>query len=76
MLWKVIHTSTVGGVSHDGNRMGVIQFGNKAYTETELGATLNLEQFIAVLQNIRFRKDNYSDVPGALEAAIDMHRIR
>ncbi len=67
-----IHSAIMGGISDDGVRVGVIQFGNKAYTETELGATHNLKQFLAVTSNMQFRNDDYNDVPGALDAAINM----
>ena len=76
MILRAIHGVTVGKVSDDGVRVGVIQFGNKIYTEAELGATHNLKQCVSVLLNIRFRNDNYNDVPGALEAAIDMLNTR
>ena len=76
MQLKGIHTALMGDVSDDGMRMGVIQFGNKAYTESELGATHNFKQFLSVLLNIQFRNDEYNDVPAALEAAIDMLNTR
>ncbi len=72
MRLKEVQGATMGSISDDGVRYGVIQFGNKAYTETELGATHNFKQFLSVMLNIRFRNDDYNDVPGALEAAIDM----
>ncbi len=75
-ILKTVHGATIGGVSDSGIRFGVIQFGNRIYTETQLGATPNLKEFLSVLLNIQFRNDNYNDVPGALEGGIDMLNTR
>ncbi len=75
-ILKAIHGATIGGVSDNGVRVGVIQFGNTIYTETELGATRNLKQFLSVLLKVRFRNGNYNNVSAALEGAIDMLNTR
>ncbi len=67
---------TVSEVSADSNRIGVVQFGNKIYTESELGATHDLRATLRMMLNIRFRNEDYNDVPGALEAAIHMLHTR
>ncbi len=71
-IMKGLHIGTIAGASHGGFRVGVIQFGNKAYTECELGATRNLRDITSRLLHIKYRNDDYNDVSGALEAGIHM----
>ncbi len=63
-------------ISDDGIRIGVVQFGRNIYKESELGATHDLRATLRMMLNIRFRNDDYNDVPGALEAAIHMLHTR
>ena len=67
---------TLTGISDDGFRIGVLQSGNKAYHEMELGDSHNLREVVSALLNIHYRNDDYNDVAGALQAAIDMFHTR
>ncbi len=64
------------GISDEGFRYGVLQFGNKVYPEIPLGATHNLQTFVHDVLNIKFRNDSYSDVTSAIEAATQMLETR
>ncbi len=69
-----LHVDTIAGVSDDAFRIGVIQYGNKVYTESQLGATHNLRDIISAMLHIKYRNenDNYTHISGALEAGINM----
>ncbi len=66
----------VTGLSDEGFRYGVLQFGNKVYQEMPLGATHNLQTFIPQVLNITFRNDGYNDVEAAIRAATQMLETR
>ncbi len=66
----------MSNISVDVLRFGLLQFGNKVYAEIELGAVHNLRGLVSRLLAIQYKNDDNSDVSGALEAAIDMLKIR
>ncbi len=67
-----LHVGTIAGASDEGFRIGVIQYGNKVYTESQLGATHNLRDIVSAMLHIKYRNDDYNDIAGALEAGINM----
>ncbi len=58
--------------SPDAQRYGVIQIGNKAYNELELGATNNMKETVKTLLNIEYSDEENHNVPKAMEMMIDM----
>ncbi len=64
------------GISDEGFRYGVLQFGSKVYQEIPLGVTHNLQTVVHDVLNIKFRNDRYSDVRAAIEAATQMLETR
>ena len=72
----MIYGPSVTGVSDDGVRYGVLQFGDKVYEETALGSAHNLREFVSKVVNIVFRNDDNNDIAGALDAAREMLETR
>ena len=52
------------GVSDNGFRYGVLQFGDRIYTEFELGASGDVNDLVSTVVNMECRNDDYNDVPG------------
>ncbi len=64
------------GISDDGVRYGVLQFGDKVYQEVSLGAAKNLQEFITKILKIRYRDDSHNNLDAAIEAATEMLETR
>ncbi len=64
------------GISDDGIRVGILQYGTKVYTELELGAVHTLREFTSTILHIQYRNDDYNSLSGALEAATEMLQSR
>ncbi len=58
--------------SADTQRYGIIQIGNRAYKELELGDPKNLKETVKSLLNIEYRNDEKHDLPNAMEMMINM----
>ena len=76
MILRYVHAATMWGVSDDGIRVGLLQYGNKVYTELELGAARNLREFTSRTLHVQYRNDGYNDLSAALEAATEMLKSR
>ncbi len=76
LIRKIIHGPLVTGVSNEGFRYGVLQFGSSVYQEIPLGAAHNLQTFIPKVLNIKFKNDGYNDACSAIEAATQMLETR
>ncbi len=72
LIKKVIIGASVIGVSEDGSRYGVLQFGDKVYQEIPLGVSHNLQEFIRTVLKVKFRNDSNNDVEAGIEAATEM----
>ena len=64
------------GVSDDGVRYGVLQFGDRVYQEIPLGAAKNLQEFITKILKIKYRNDGHNNLDAAIEAATKMLETR
>ncbi len=60
------------GESHDAQRYGIIQIGNKPYNELQLGDAKNFKETVKVLLNIEYTGEEKHDIPEAMEMMMDM----
>ncbi len=72
----MIFGPSVTGVSDDGVRYGILQFGDQVYEEIPLGSAHNLREFVRKVLNIAFRNDDKNDITGALKAAREILETR
>ncbi len=58
--------------SPDAQRYGIIQIGNGAYNELELGDTKNVKETVKALLNIEYSGEEKHNIPDAMEMMMDM----
>ncbi len=56
----------------DAQSYGIIQIGNKAYNELELGDAKNMKETVQATLNIEYRNEEKHNIPKAMEMMIDM----
>ncbi len=71
LIQRAIHGITTGERLDD-QRYGVIQIGNKAYNELELGDAKNLKETVKSILNIEYKDEDNHNIPDAMEMMIDM----
>ncbi len=74
VILRYLHGATMAGFPRDAIRIGILRFGNKVYTELDLGSAHTLREHISAILKIRYRNDDYNNVSGAIVAGIQMHR--
>ncbi len=72
MIKEILHGPSATGVSNEGFRFGVLQYGSKVYQEIPLGAAHNLQTYIPKVLSIKFKNDDLNDIEAALEAGTKM----